>query len=92
MGAGAGLHGDDAAGWQLGTPRDEFVAVQGAAGKHASGAVNGVNLDDAFGQIDADANGLAACRRGGGDGGGDGCARRGTSCNLFHETSPFSGL
>ncbi len=42
--------------------------------------VHSVNLDDAFGEIDTDANGLASC-----------FTLHDSSCSLLHEASLFSG-
>ena len=69
VGAGAGLHGDDAARGQRSASGNELVARQGAANEHALGAVDGVNLNDALGQIDTHAHGFTA---------------HSTSCNLLH--------
>jgi hypothetical protein len=44
----------------LSAPGDELVARQGAAGKHLAGAIDGVHLEHALGQIDPDANGSCA--------------------------------
>ena len=60
MRAGAGFHGNDAAGGQLRAPHQEFVAWQGAAGEHLAGSVDGVNLDHALGQVDPDAHGFSS--------------------------------
>ncbi len=75
--ARAGLHGNDAAGGQLRAPGDELVAWQGARGDHMAGAIDGMHLDHALGQIDPDANGFTS---------------NDSSCNLLHGTSPFNGF
>ena len=45
----AGLHRDDAARWQLRTPRDEPVALQLFGHDHSPGRIHRVNLNDALG-------------------------------------------
>lgn len=59
VGAGTGLHGDEAAGCKLSTPGKEFVAREGAAGDPLATGIDSVNLKDTLGQIDTDPCNLA---------------------------------
>jgi hypothetical protein len=59
VGAGARLHGDEATGWQLGAPEQEFVATEGPARDTLPTGVNRVNLQHALGQIHTDSCNLA---------------------------------
>lgn len=54
VGAGADFHDDQTARRQLGAPGQKLVAAEGAVDENAGAGVNGMHLDHARGEIDAD--------------------------------------
>ncbi|MCY1235239.1 hypothetical protein D9M72_478470 [compost metagenome] len=58
MGAGAGLHGNQAARGQLRAPSQEFIACQGAPGDAQARGIDRKDLDHALCQIHADSGNL----------------------------------
>jgi hypothetical protein len=53
------FHCDQAVRRQLGAPQQEFLAVERSICDHFASGIYGVNLDDIFGQIDADSYNVA---------------------------------
>ena len=61
VGTRTGLHGDDAACRQPGTPLDETVTRQCSTREDATRHIHRMHLDHALGQIDSYADGIASC-------------------------------
>jgi hypothetical protein len=73
VGTGADLHGHDAARRQLGAPAEEGITTQRTARHRPPLSIDRVDLQHAFGQIDADAHDFPAST---------------ASCNLLHGLPP----